>query len=587
MASENTSGVNEDRMGLDDSEPENEEYYSQRTYDRQSEGTDQSQNLVSRGSSNITHETDRMAATYLLQLRERDTQNQAPVVSNSSRYQHVVPPDNSNTNPRQYMYTSMSNSLDPQGMIYSETNMKNTVAGLSNAIAIMQQQQATMEIQQGTISSTLTNVMTLLQDLANKSQNPSQNNCTDSMQNGSQRWADLPRTEQSPHVASRAGGDQVTGSVVQDMASGGNTASVNTAWSENHQSNASQQYRGYDWETRDGQTHRARYEDNYQNRSQVDQERPYRVHWGEPEYNSTESQSESMHRSRAQYDRDSNEVKLPPFNGKEDWKVWASRFETVAERRGWSDDKKLDNLIPKLQGKAGEFVFTQLPRGTLSCYSELIKELNSRFRVVETTRTFAAQFSQRTQRQGETAEEFAAELKRLYAKAYNFRGETTRQEDLVRRFLDGLRDSDARFEVEYNKEPVNIDEAVFHVVNFVQTRRRGSAEEYSDRKFKKYTRRTNVESDGSSDEEVQEEGNDRVYRLPAKKDTVQNFKADRDQKKKESDKPTDNASLKVLNETRDLMQDLVKQILKLSKTTNFGGSGGKLRHSATAEAIQG
>ena len=171
MASENTSSVNEDRMGLDDSEPENEEYYGQRTYDRQSKGADQSQNLVSRGSSNITHVTDRMAATYLLQLRERDTQNltdQAPVVSNSSsRYQHVVPPDNSNTNPSQYMYTSMSNSLDPQGMIYSEANMKNTVAGLSNAIAIMQQQQATMEIKQGTISSTLTNVMTLLQDLAN------------------------------------------------------------------------------------------------------------------------------------------------------------------------------------------------------------------------------------------------------------------------------------------------------------------------------------------------------------------------------------------------------------------------------------
>ena len=83
--------------------------------------------------------------------------------------------------------------------------MKNTVAGLSNAIAIMQQQQATMEIKQDTISSTLTNVMSLLQDLANESQNSSQNNCTDSIQNGSQGWADLPRTEQSPHVASRAG----------------------------------------------------------------------------------------------------------------------------------------------------------------------------------------------------------------------------------------------------------------------------------------------------------------------------------------------------------------------------------------------
>ena len=312
-------------------------------------------------------------------------------------------------------------------------------------------------------------------------------------------------------------------------------------------------------------------EDTSLNRNQVDQQRPYNVHWGEPGYNPTERFTESMPRSRAQDSRDFSEVKLPPFNGKEDWKVWVSRLETVAERRGWSDDKKLDNLIPKLQGKAGEFVFTQLPRGTLTCDSELIKDLNSRFRVVETKRTFAAQLSQRTQRQGETAEEFAAELKRLYAKAYSFRSEATRQEDLVRRFLDGLRDSDARFEVEYNKEPENIDEAVFHVVNFVQTRRRGSSEEYSDRKFKKYTRRTNAESDGSSDEEAQEEGNDRVYRLPAKKDKVQNLKEDRRQQKKGSDQlayAEENASLKVLNETKNLMQELVKQILELTKTTS-------------------
>ena len=197
-----------------------------------------------------------MAATYLLQLRERNTQNQtdqAPVVSNSSsRYQHVVPPDYSNTNPSQYMYTSMSNSLDPQGMIYSETNMKNTVAGLSNAIAIMQQQQATMEIKQGTISSTLTNVMTLLQDLANKSQNSSQNSCTDGIQNGSQKLTDVPRVEQNVSLQDRARGDQSTTRIAQDMARGSRARTVNTVWPEDHQSTAAQQYREYNWENRDG-----------------------------------------------------------------------------------------------------------------------------------------------------------------------------------------------------------------------------------------------------------------------------------------------------------------------------------------------
>ena len=87
--------------------------------------------------------------------------------------------------------------------------------------------------------------------------------------------------------------------------------------------------------------------------------------------------------------------------------MWVNHFEAVADRRQWDEEAKLDHLLPKLQGKAGDFVFTQLPR--LTSYSELIKVLNSRFRIVETKKTYAARFSQRTQKPGETAEEFAAE----------------------------------------------------------------------------------------------------------------------------------------------------------------------------------
>ena len=104
------------------------------------------------------------------------------------------------------------------------------------------------------------------------------------------------------------------------------------------------------------------------------------------------------------------------------------------------------------------------------CYRELIKELNSRFRLVETEKTFAAKFSKQVQRKDETIED----LKRLYAKAYKNRDSRTKQEDLVCRFLDGMQDSDASFEIEFHKEPDNIDEAVYHVVNFIQTRRRNS-----------------------------------------------------------------------------------------------------------------
>lgn len=68
-------------------------------------------------------------------------------------------------------------------------------------------------------------------------------------------------------------------------------------------------------------------------------------------------------------------------------------------------------------------------------------------------------------------EDYAAELKRLYDKAHPKRNSETREEDLLRRFLDGLADSDAQFHVEYVKEPENIDEGVLQVVNFEETGR--------------------------------------------------------------------------------------------------------------------
>ena len=135
----------------------------------------------------------------------------------------------------------------------------------------------------------------------------------------------------------------------------------------------------------------------------------------------------------------------------------------------------------------------------------MVKELNSRFRVIETERTYAASFSQRSQCKDETAEVFAADLKRLYAKAYKFRDDRTRQEDLVRRFLDGLKGSEARFEIEFNKEPANIDEPVYHAINFVQTRR-NAFEGYWEKKFKRYIRRTNQDSDNEDDKyDIQDE----------------------------------------------------------------------------------
>lgn len=169
-------------------------------------------------------------------------------------------------------------------------------------------------------------------------------------------------------------------------------------------------------------------------------------------------------------------IKLPPFTGKEDWSVWLAKLEAIADRYNWDEDEKLDYLLPRIEGQASEFVFTQLPKEALREYDWLTSELTRRYKVIETSQSFAAKFSRRNQRVGETIEEYAAELKRLYDKAHSHRDRRTRDEDLVRRFLDGMIDQEARFSVEYFKEPKDIDQAVFHAVHLVQVRSCGRHE---------------------------------------------------------------------------------------------------------------
>ena len=111
-------------------------------------------------------------------------------------------------------------------------------------------------------------------------------------------------------------------------------------------------------------------------------------------------------------------AKLTAYTGKEKWEVWCNRFETVAKLNNWDKKEKLNELLSRLQGEAGDFVFDQLPIKTLESYRRLMKELENRFWSLESSRTYKLQFGRRKQLIGETPEKFASELKRLYDKAY-------------------------------------------------------------------------------------------------------------------------------------------------------------------------
>ena len=170
---------------------------------------------------------------------------------------------------------------------------------------------------------------------------------------------------------------------------------------------------------------------------------------------------------------------------------------------------KLRELLPHLQGKAGEFVYGQLSRGVRANFEQLVRELKHWFRKVETSRTYAAQFSNQSQEPGESIEDYAAELKRLYDKAHANRDKETRREDLLRRFLDGLLDDRARFQVEFTKEPDNIDRAVFEVVNFQETRKRAKAAvDQSDKRHHRPARAVRNDSSAGSSNEMTSDDKD-------------------------------------------------------------------------------
>ena len=219
--------------------------------------------------------------------------------------------------------------------------------------------------------------------------------------------------------------------------------------------------------------------------------------------------------------------------------MWYTRFSEVARLCHWSERRCLEELLPRLQGTAGDFVYAQLPREANSTYGRLIAEPNSRFKIVETRKTFAAQFSARCQKPVETVEEYAAELKRLYNKAYPGRNAETRNEDLLRRFLDGLYDERTRFHIEFVKEPDTIDQAVYEVVNFTETRRRprdkdGASRSRPTRAVKVHCSSEESDQDldmvrPAEDDSSDESDAERIARVPPKVNKSKKLKRPKDQ----------------------------------------------------------
>ena len=283
-------------------------------------------------------------------------------------------------------------------------------------------------------------------------------------------------------------------------------------------------------------------------------------------------------------------TKIPPFNGKESWKTWYNQFSEIADRRQWSDEDRLDELLPKLQGDAGEFAFGELPKTVRTSYQTLVAELESRFRKVETSKSFELQFSNRSQKQSESPEAYASELKRLYTKAYPKRQAETRKQDLIRKFLNGLYDDQARFHIEYVKDPSDIDEAVFEVVNFTEIQRR-KINSRTEEKSHKCSRMLKTDSDCIQDTEEEimttAQINDEVYvaRMPGPVTAVKSGKMNENSPKNISEDSQASQKIeKMIGDIAKSLENLQGKINKMENARDFKSGNSDRKNFKTGNA---
>ena len=165
---------------------------------------------------------------------------------------------------------------------------------------------------------------------------------------------------------------------------------------------------------------------------------------------------------------------LPPFTGEgEKWEAWFAQFEEVADDNNWTTSQRLKALRPLMRKSAGEFVFYTLTPEVHSNYRTLAKELMTCYRKVESKKGYQSKWTSLRQTAGQNEEELAAEIKRIYEKAFPGRDTESKQDDLLTKFLQALSDNAVRLAMEYVKDPDDIDEAVEFVVQYKEARKVG------------------------------------------------------------------------------------------------------------------
>ena len=136
-------------------------------------------------------------------------------------------------------------------------------------------------------------------------------------------------------------------------------------------------------------------------------------------------------------------IQPPTYNGQTSWSWCKKQFEAAATANLWEEEQKSTALVIALRGAALEIRQT-LSEEDRNSYSALAAALELRFGDKHLKQVYAVQVKTRTQKVGESLQEFEADVKRLVRLAYSDAPPTFQETLAIETFVNGIRDGEVK-----------------------------------------------------------------------------------------------------------------------------------------------
>jgi hypothetical protein len=134
-------------------------------------------------------------------------------------------------------------------------------------------------------------------------------------------------------------------------------------------------------------------------------------------------------------------VTPPKFDGTTSWSVFRHQFETVVEHNGWTPKEKSTYLITALEGRATDMLHG-IPKG--ATYEEILQALEDCFGDEHFAAAYRSQLKVRTQKAGESLQDFATAIQQLVRRAYPASPEENIRREAGKAFVDGIEDYEVK-----------------------------------------------------------------------------------------------------------------------------------------------